>query len=138
MYLIGLISTNLWTRIAICPNWLLAPVILVFSIIGAYAPRNLFFDIWLTLIFGVVGYFMRKLQYSLPSFILGFILGFLIETNLRRALLMSEGDYGIFFERPISFIFLILALIFLVSGIRQHIRMRKKLAAAENEKKRSS
>ncbi|MDN5347703.1 MAG: putative tricarboxylic transport rane protein, partial [Clostridia bacterium] len=127
MYLIGLFTTNLWARAVTLPNWLLAPVILVLSTIGAYINRNLLFDIWLTLIFGIVGYFLRKFNYSLPSLILGFVLGFLTEANLRRSLLLSNGSYLIFVTRPISLILLLLAAVSLVGAILQQRRQKGKL-----------
>ena len=128
MYLIGLFSTNLWARIVKCPNWVLAPVILVLSTVGGYISRSLVFDVWLTIFFGILGYGMRKLNYSLPSLILGYILGFLIETSLRRALIVSDGSYAIFFTRPVSLTFLILAIVFFAGAVRQQIRRKRTLS----------
>jgi putative tricarboxylic transport membrane protein len=125
MYLIGLFTTNLWARIVKCPNWVLAPTVLVLSTVGSYITRNLIFDVWLTIGFGVIGYAMRKLDYSLPSIILGFILGFLIETSLRRALILSDGSYSIFFTRPVSLAFLALAVLFFAGGLRRYLKTKK-------------
>ncbi len=84
------------------PFTILAPIIFVLCIIGGYAPTQDMHDVWLMLIFGVVGYFMRKLDYPMAPMVLAIVLGPLAEPALRQSLLISNGSFAIFFERPMS------------------------------------
>ncbi|MEW8469002.1 MAG: tripartite tricarboxylate transporter permease, partial [Candidatus Thiodiazotropha sp.] len=84
------------------PFTILAPVIFVLCVVGGYAPTQDMHDVWLMLIFGVVGYLMRKLDYPMAPMVLAIVLGPLAESSLRQALLQSEGSLMVFIERPIS------------------------------------
>ncbi|MBT3770469.1 MAG: tripartite tricarboxylate transporter permease [Acidiferrobacteraceae bacterium] len=84
------------------PFTILAPIIFVLCLVGGYAPTQNMHDVWLILIFGIVGYLMRKLDYPLAPAVLAIVLGPLAETSMRQALLMSDGNLMIFIERPIS------------------------------------
>jgi putative tricarboxylic transport membrane protein len=107
---------GLWARISLLPYKYLAPVILGICVIGAYSSRNTMFDVWVALGAGVLGYFMRKRNWPLATLILGFVLGPLFEESLRQSL--SAGGPMIFFRRPVSVIFLILAVVTLVISLR--------------------
>ncbi len=93
---------GLWVRVLAVPYKVLYPAILMFVCMGVYAVNNSAFDVQMVLLFGVVGYAMRLLDFSPAPMILGFVLGPLMEENLRRALLISRGDFMVFLERPIS------------------------------------
>ena len=84
------------------PFTILAPIIFVLCIIGGYVPTMSMHDVWLMLIFGIVGYLMRKLDYPMAPAVLAIVLGPLAEPALRQSLIGSQGDVMIFFERPIS------------------------------------
>ncbi len=84
------------------PKWILMPLIALLSIIGVYTTSGSAFDIVLMMIFGVIGWIMRRTGFPLAPLILGVVLGSLIETNFRRALVYSDGSYTIFFESTIS------------------------------------
>jgi TctA family transporter len=87
--------------------------VVIFSMIGSYAIRNSFFDIYVMLAFGLIGYLLEKVDVPLAPMILGIILGPMIEDNLRVGLTKTGGDMTLFFTRPISLVFIILiALIF--------------------------
>lgn len=126
MWVFGLLTTNLWAHVVKIPNTFLAPIVLILAVVGAYVTRNMLFDVWLALLFGAVGYAMRKAGFSLPSTVLGFVLGFMTEANLRRSLLMSDGSYGIFLNRPVALIILILAVASLISSIQRQRKMQRK------------
>ncbi len=96
------------------PFTILAPIILVLCLIGGYAPTQKMFDLWLMLAFGVVGYLMRKLDYPLAPAVLAIVLGPLAEPALRQSLLMSSGDFSIFFTRPYSGPIMIAAIVLLL------------------------
>ncbi len=93
------------------PYTILMGLIVVFSTVGAYSANNNLFDIWSMLALGVLGYFMKKLNYPIVPLILALVLGKLSENSFRQALTLSGGSYQIFFTRPISAVFIALALI---------------------------
>ena len=95
------------------PFTLLAPIIFVLCLVGGYAPTQDMHDVWLMLLFGIVGYLMRKLDYPLAPAVLAIVLGPLAEPALRQSLLINNGDFSIFFTRPYSAPIMITALILL-------------------------
>lgn len=108
---------GIWVRMLTIPYHLLYPSVLVFICIGVYSADNSVFDIYIVLIFGVVGYFMRQFNYPAAPLLLGFILGPLLEEHFRRALLLGRGNPIVFLDRPISLVFVILTLLFLVGSL---------------------
>jgi putative tricarboxylic transport membrane protein len=118
----------LWVRVLKVPYHLLYPLILLFCMIGAYSLQNRVGDVILLLLFGILGFLMRKFQYEGAPLILALVLGRNLETSLRRSLIMSEGDFSIFILRPISLGFLILAILLLIVPI---FTQRKKLSRLE-------
>ncbi len=115
---------GMWVKVLKVPYAILFPLILLFCLIGVYTVNNNAIDIYIMGLFGVVGYLMRKLNYEGAPLVLAFVLGPLLETNLRRALILSDGGFGIFLSRPISAIFLASSLALLVLPLL----VRKRLA----------
>ena len=107
----GLLGIRLFVKVLLVPKEILAPVILVLCIVGSYALGNNFFDVWVMFLAGIIGYFMLKYDFPASPVILALILGPLMESSLRRALVMSEGSLSVLFTRPISAVLLMLALI---------------------------
>ncbi len=93
---------RIFTRILAVPNWALVPVIAIITGIGVYAVHATTFDLFLMVGIGIMGYILRKLDFPLSPILLGFILGGLMEQNLRRALSISNGELGILWSSPIS------------------------------------
>ena len=93
---------GLWVRLLTIPYYLLFPAIIVFSAIGVYTVNNNTFDVYSLAFFGVLGYVLIKLDCEPAPFLLGFVLGPMLEEHLRRAMIISRGDPTIFFTRPIS------------------------------------
>lgn len=94
---------------------ILAPIIFVLCVVGGYAPTQDMHDVWLMLIFGVSGYLLRKLDYPMAPMVLAIVLGPLAEASMRQSLMISGGSIGVFFERPISGVIMVLsALLFLL------------------------
>ena len=91
-----------FTRLLSIPKYILVPGIAVVSFTGVYALYSTTFDLFLVVLFGVFGYFLRKFNYPLSALILGYVLGDLMETNLRRALSISSGNLEILWSSPIS------------------------------------
>jgi len=124
---IGFIPIIIW--VLKLPFTILAPVIFVLCLIGGYAPTEDLHDVWLMLIFGIVGYLMRKLDYPLAPAVLAIVLGPLAEPALRQSLLISGGEISIFFTRPFSGPIMVTAIILLlVPAVKPILRLirRKK------------
>ena len=109
MFFLGMAGNQLWIKIIAAPKAVLNPIILGIAFIGSYSVGNSMFDVWSCLGFGILGWILRRYDFPTAPVILGLILGFLAETNFRRALLM--GDWNIFFVRPVSLIMLVLAVL---------------------------
>lgn len=98
------------------PYYILYPFILLFSFVGVYSIDYSLFDLWLLLIFGILGYFFRKLDFPVVAAVLGIVLGPMMELALRQSLILSRGDWTIFLTEPISAF--LLALLFLTLSSR--------------------
>ncbi len=109
---IGFIPAFIW--VLKMPFTILAPIIFMLCVIGGYVPTQDLHDVWLMLIFGVVGYLMRKLDYPLAPAVLAIVLGPLAEPALRQSLIGSQGNVWIFIERPISGTILVVALLLIL------------------------
>lgn len=106
------------------PFTVLAPIIYILCVVGGYAPTQDMHDVWLMLIFGVVGYLMRKLDYPLAPAVLAIVLGPLAEASMRQSLIMSHGDASIFVERPISGIITVAAIALLLAPLLKFFKRR--------------
>jgi putative tricarboxylic transport membrane protein len=124
LWLLGLCSTSLWARTAALPRPLLATCIFVLCVTGSFASRSNVFDVWLALGFGVLGYLMHVNGFSVPSFVLGLILGSMIETHLRQALIISGGSFGVFLTSPIALAFLCAGALSIAYAVWQGGRLR--------------
>ena len=113
------------------PFTLLAPIIFILCIVGGFVPTLDMHDVWLMLIFGVVGYLMRKLDYPMAPAVLAIVLGPLAEPALRQSLLISSGSFSIFFNRPFAAVIMTLAFILLILPVlRIYYEKYKKPAQA--------
>jgi putative tricarboxylic transport membrane protein len=102
----------LFAAILRIPFAILTPLIIVVCAIGSYAVHNSMIDVWYMVVFGVIGYVFKKLDYPLAPLVLALVLGDLAENALRQSLIMSQGSLGIFFSRPISGAIMALAVFF--------------------------
>jgi putative tricarboxylic transport membrane protein len=123
---------GMWVKLLTVPYRFLFPSILVFMSIGVYSLSNNPFDVLIMGIFGVVGYVCAKLECEPAPMILGFILGPLMEENLRRAMLLSRGDPTVFFTKPISAAFIIASVILLVAVALPAIRKKREEVFVED------
>ena len=114
------------------PFTILAPIIFVLSLVGGYSPTQDMHDVWLMLIFGVGAYLMRKLDYPLAPAVLAIVLGPIAEPALRQSLLISNGDFTVFFTRAISGPIMIIAIILLILPALKPLK--NKLFAKDNSK----
>ncbi|MDQ2694010.1 MAG: tripartite tricarboxylate transporter permease, partial [Pseudomonadota bacterium] len=130
MLILEFFGLRIYIKLLKIPKYVLLPVVVVMCAVGAFAVRSQIFDVQMILLFGAVGYLMYKAHIPVAPAILGFILGPLVETNLRRGLMLTEGSFMEFFTRPIALVFLIaavLALIFpLIRAVRGHYAAKGK------------
>jgi putative tricarboxylic transport membrane protein len=118
----------LWVKLLQVPYRLLFPAIMAFSAIGIYSVNNSSFEIYLTALFGIFGFICMKLGFSPAPLLLGYVLGPMMEENLRRSMLMSGGDATVFVTRPISLAFISATVLILVVMVLPAVRQRLEIA----------
>jgi putative tricarboxylic transport membrane protein len=125
LLILNLPLIGMWVQVLKVPYKILFPLILLFCLIGVYSVSNAVFDIYIMIVFGIVGYLMKKFDYEGAPLVLAFVLGPLMENNLRKSLIMSQGDFSIFFTRPLAAVSLIIALFLLVSPFIPYLKKRR-------------
>jgi TctA family transporter len=122
---------GVWIKLLTVPYRFLFPAIVLFCAIGVYSTNNNTFDIWMVGIFGVVGYIFAKLGAEPAPLLLGFVLGPMMEENLRRAMLLSRGDWSVFFTRPLSAGLLAAAFALLIVVLLPAVKRKREEAFVE-------
>jgi len=102
LLILNLPLVGLFARVALVPVRFLMPVVIIFCVIGAFAVRNSIFDVLILIIFGILGYLFQRQGYESAPLVLGLILGPILENAIRQSMVMFDGDYTLFFARPIS------------------------------------
>ena len=124
LLVLNLPLVGMWAKICKIPFYILGPMIVFCAMIGTYSIRFQAFDVWVMLLFGVIGYFMRKLGYPVAPMVLASVLAQMLETSMGQALLMSQGSPLIFFNRPISAVFMTLAFLSIGRGIWSQVKVK--------------
>jgi len=125
LVVLNLPLVGLWVRLLKVPYRMLFPAIMAFSAIGVYSVNNSPFEIYLTALFGILGFIWMKLGFNLAPMLLGFVLGPMLEENLRRSMLTSRGDPTVFFTRPLSLAFIIATILILIVMVAPAVRRRR-------------
>lgn len=131
LIIINLPLIGIWVSLLRVPYYMLFPAIVVFCAIGAYSIGNSLFDLWLMLGFGLIGYFFIKIGVEPAPFVLGFVLGPMLEENFRRAMLIASGDVFVFVERPISAVLLGISALLLAALLVPEIRRKREVLKEE-------
>ncbi len=131
LIILNLPLIGIWIKLLTIPYRWLFPAIVLFCAIGVYSTNNNTFDVWMVALFGVIGYVFLKLGCEPAPLLLGFILGPMMEENLRRALLLSRGDWSVFVTRPLSATLLALALALLVVVALPAVKKKREEAFVE-------
>ena len=126
MFVLGISCIRIFTKVTKVPRYIIVPLILTLCILGSFAINNNVLDLVVLFISGIIGMFMIKANFPLSPLILGIILGPMIENNLRRSLIVSDGDFSIFVSRPISVILLLLSVITVIAPIIMQYKKDKK------------
>ncbi len=132
LIILNLPLIGMWIKLLTVPYRFLFPAIVLFCAIGVYSTNNNSFDIWSVAAFGFIGYLFIKIGCEPQPLLLGFILGPMMEENLRRALLLSRGDWTVFVTRPLSGSLLVAALILLGIVLLPSIRNKREEAFVED------
>ena len=133
LILLNLPLVGMWAKMLTIPYHVLFPAIMVFCAVGVFSLNNTSFDVYLMALFGVLGYVFAKLKCEPAPLLLGFILGPMMEENLRRSLTLSRGDPLIFVRSPISVTMLIIALTALLLVLLPSFRKTREVAFAEED-----
>lgn len=134
MFSIGALGVRFFSKIISVDKTILLPIIMVLSLVGSYSMRNSFFDVFLTVGFGVVGYLLQRYGFPLSPILLALILGPMAESNLRRTLVISSGDISIIFTKPICLVLLGLAVVSLIVSFINQQKIAKRLAIESQDK----
>ena len=135
MCILGMVGVRLFLKVLKVPSSALTACVLALCCIGAFAVRGYTFDIKCALVLGVLGYLFTKTDYPIPPILLGLLLGSTVESNFRRAMSQTGGDWTTFFSRPISCVLLIISIIAffypVAKAIIHHFKAQKDTTAAE-------
>jgi TctA family transporter len=132
LIILNLPLIGIWIKLLSVPYRWLFPSIVLFCAIGVYSTNNSTFDIWMVAIFGVIGYLFIKLGTEPAPLLLGFILGPMMEEYLRRALLLSRGDWSVFLTRPLSASLLAAAVLLLIVVLMPSVKSKREEAFVED------
>src|SRR3989449_3862552 len=129
-FILCLLAVPVLAMIMRVPYAIITPFIVVISIIGSYSLNNSLLDVSITIVFGVIGYWLRKMKYPLAPLVVALVLGDSTERELRKALIAGHGNPGIFFSSPLSSVIMILAVVLLLYPLAKTIRGRLRPAPA--------
>jgi putative tricarboxylic transport membrane protein len=128
---LGLMAAKLFARLTLVPDAILWPSVFALAVIGAYSLNQSMLDVWVMLVFGVLGYFLRRFGFSVVPIAMGLILGDLLENSLKQSLIIFKRDWTLFFTRPITVFFFACALLGVFSSrIFAFINRRRGATAA--------
>jgi putative tricarboxylic transport membrane protein len=133
LLIINLPLVGIWVRLLRVPYRLMFPCIVIFCAIGIYSVNNAPVDVILAGVFGLVGYWLIKHDFEPAPLLLGMVLGPLMEENLRRALLISRGDWSVFLTRPLSAVLMAIAAFLLVLAVLPSLRKKRDEVFVESE-----
>jgi len=130
---------RLFLQVRHIPRELLLSLIVIFTVVGAFATRNIMADLWTMFLFGVAAYYLEKYNYSVAPMVIGLVLGPLAEPSLRRSLTKAGGDWMVFFQRPVSALMITLAVFtffipLIMDSTQFGDRIRKQLGLTELER----
>jgi putative tricarboxylic transport membrane protein len=126
LLLLNLPLIGLWVKLLKVPYRILMPLILLFCLIGSYSLNNNVVEVIIMIIFGVAGYVLRKFEFEVAPLMVAFILGPIWENSWRQSLVMSDGKFSIFIEKPISLVTLALATLVIINALIKYYRKNKR------------
>ena len=127
MLVLGLSLVRLLVKVLLVPRTKLMPIIFTLCVVGSFAISSRMFDVGVMVVFGILGYYMREMDYPIAPMVLGIILGDILDKNLRRALILSDGNILPFFTRPISLVLFLITLFVMVSRMAWFVSLMARL-----------
>jgi putative tricarboxylic transport membrane protein len=118
MFILGLAMVRPLVKVLQVPRQKLMPVIFILCVVGSFALQARLFDVGIMIVFGILGYILREMDYPMAPLVLGIILGDILDKNLRRALILSDGSITPFFTRPICLVLFLLTMFIVLSRAR--------------------
>ncbi len=115
MFILGLSMVRWLVKVLLVPREKLMPIVFTLCLIGTFALESKLFDVTVMIVFGLLGFFMKEMEYPVAPLVLGIILGGLLDQNLRRALIVINGNILQMFTRPISLVIILLTVLTMVS-----------------------
>jgi putative tricarboxylic transport membrane protein len=135
--LVGFYGLKYVAKVVNVPKAILAPTIITLSVVGSFAMRNNIFDVWTMILFGLLGYILRKMEFPLAPIVLAIILGPIAESNLDRAITIAGARnmsiWGVFFQSPVAVIIMVLTALSIMAGIYGSIKDKKQAQAEQAE-----
>lgn len=119
-YFVGKVLIKGVTKISSFDNRILVPYVLIFCVLGTYAINSSIFDVYVMFVFGLLGFVMKNFGFSTPAFVIAYVLGYLLETNLRQTLKLSDGHFWVFLKDPLCALLFALALFILYWFVRKN------------------
>ena len=126
MFIMGMGLMRGYVKVLSVPEYFVIPTILILCVVGSFAINKSYFDVLVMFCFGLLGYILNKLEIPLSPIVLAFILGPMAEKNFRRALMLSKGDYGVFFSRPLTIVLFAVAILSLMTPLVQNWLSKRK------------
>jgi putative tricarboxylic transport membrane protein len=128
MLAMGLLGTKAWAKVLDVPKNILTPIVLAICLFAAYAESSSVFTVWLALLFGVLGYFMRKYGFPVAPIVLAIVLGSMIEISFRRSMILADGSSTIFVTRPVALVILGLAALSVGYQVQRDLRKKPRVS----------
>ncbi|GAB4112660.1 MAG: tripartite tricarboxylate transporter permease [Candidatus Caldatribacteriota bacterium] len=132
LFLVGTFGVPVFSKVVIIRKSILLPLVFIICIIGTYASKSNYFDVFVMLFMGCIGFALRKNKYPIPPLVIAFVIGRSLESNLRRSLILNSSGALIFFSRPLSAVLIIVAIIFTIFMVRSNFKSTKKKLAKSN------
>jgi len=124
--LLGILSVRLFPQVLRTPAAILFPVIFTLCFLGAFSLNNSVYDMFIALVFGIIGYIMRKNNFPAAPVVLGVVLGPIAEDELGRALIISHGDWTVLFQSPLAIFFYVISIFSLLSSLKRQFSIHSK------------
>jgi putative tricarboxylic transport membrane protein len=135
MFILGLTMVKTLVKVLLVPRTKLMPIVFVLCVIGAFALSSRLYDVAIMTVFGLIGFLLREMEYPMAPIVLGIILGEIVDKNLRRALVLSDGNLTPFFTRPICIILVAAISLVIISRLPLMARIKKAMKEKSRLKK---
>lgn len=135
MFVLGLTMVKTLVKVLLVPKTKLMPIVFALCVIGSFAMQSRLFDVAIMAFFGLLGFLMREMEYPMAPMLLGLILGGIVDRNLRRSLALADGDFTLFFTRPISMVLVAIIAFVIISRLPITERFIRELKAKRQAKK---